>query len=111
MNCGLHRLINLKLPLDELMFEGDAELLRDFVVEANEGLAEIESDLLAIEEAGADIDSDLVNKVFRAIIRSKGPAGFLALKAVEQLSHSMENVLSLIRSRTLIPTDRSWTGC
>ncbi len=86
------------------MFEGDAELLRDFVVEANEGLAEIETDLLAIEAAGADIDSDLVNKVFRAIHSIKGAAGFLALKAVEQLSHSMENVLSLIRSRSLIPT-------
>lgn len=86
------------------MFEGDAELLSDFVVEANEGLAEIESDLLAIEEAGVNIDSDLVNKVFRAIHSIKGAAGFLALKTVEQLSHSMENVLSQIRGRTLIPT-------
>ncbi len=86
------------------MFEEDAGLLADFVVEANEGLAEIESDLLAIEERGADIDVDRVNKVFRAIHSIKGAAGFLALEAIGALSHSMENVLSLVRSRSLVPT-------
>ncbi|HET6425418.1 MAG TPA: chemotaxis protein CheA, partial [Planctomycetaceae bacterium] len=86
------------------MFEEDAGLLADFVVEANEGLAEIETDLLAIEERGADIDVDLVNKVFRAIHSIKGAAGFLALEAIGALSHSMENVLSLVRSRSLVPT-------
>ncbi len=86
------------------MFEEDAGLLADFVVEANEGLAEIETDLLAIEAHGADIDADLVNKVFRAIHSIKGAAGFLALEAIGALSHSMENVLSLVRSSTLIPT-------
>ncbi len=86
------------------MFEEDAGLLADFVVEANEGLAEIETDLLAIEERGADIDVDLVNKVFRAIHSIKGAAGFLALEAIGSLSHSMENVLSLVRSRSLVPT-------
>src|SRR5687767_3849634 len=84
------------------MFEEDAGLLADFVVEANEGLAEIESDLLAIEERGADIDVDRVNKVFRAIHSIKGAAGFLALEAIGALSHSMENVLSLVRSRSLV---------
>lgn len=86
------------------MFEGDAGLLADFVVEANEGLAEIETDLLTIEAAGADIDSDLVNKVFRSIHSIKGAAGFLALHKTGELAHSMENVLTLVRNRVLIPT-------
>ncbi len=86
------------------MFEEDAGLLADFVVEANEGLAEIEADLLAIEERGADIDVDLVNKVFRAIHSIKGAAGFLALEPIGALSHSMEHVLSLVRSRSIVPT-------
>ncbi len=86
------------------MFEEDAELLNDFVVEANEGLAEIETDLLTIESHGAAIDVDLVNKVFRAIHSIKGAAGFLALSRIETLSHSLENVLSLIRGQTLVPT-------
>jgi two-component system, chemotaxis family, sensor kinase CheA len=86
------------------MFEGDAELLHDFVVESSEGLSEIEADLLAIESHGTASDTDLVNKVFRAIHSIKGAAGFLALSQIETLAHSLENVLSLIRSQTLVPT-------
>lgn len=86
------------------MFEGDAELLNEFVVESMEGLAEIESDLMAIEDQGADIDVDLVNKVFRAIHSIKGAAGFLGLERVAELAHSLENVLSLIRACSLVPT-------
>ncbi len=86
------------------MFAEDAELLHDFVVESNEGLAEIESDLLAIEADGAAINVDLVNKVFRAIHSIKGAAGFLSLQVIEKLAHSMENVLSLIRNCELVPT-------
>ncbi len=86
------------------MFEGDVELLNDFVIESTEGLAEIESNLMSIEDQGADIDVDLVNKVFRAIHSIKGAAGFLGLERLAELAHSLENVLSLIRSRQLVPT-------
>ena len=44
----------------------DDDLLKEFVNESREHLATIETDLLAIEEGGADIDEELVNKVFRA---------------------------------------------
>jgi two-component system chemotaxis sensor kinase CheA len=86
------------------MFEGDAELLNDFVVESTEGLAEIEADLMSIEDRGADIDADRVNKVFRAIHSIKGAAGFLGLERLAELAHSLENILSLVRSRQLVPT-------
>ena len=43
----------------------DDEILQSFVDESREHLADIETDLLAIEEAGADIDEDIVNKVYR----------------------------------------------
>ena len=43
---------------------GDA--LQIFIDESLEHLADIENDLLAIETAGADIDEERVNKVFRA---------------------------------------------
>ena len=82
----------------------DAELLREFVTEANEHLADIENQLLAIEAGGAEIDTDLVNTVFRGIHSIKGAAGFLGLTVVNRLAHSMENVLNLIRNRELIPT-------
>ncbi len=81
----------------------DDEILQGFIEESLEHLADIENDLLAIEEAGENIDEDLVNKVFRAAHSIKGGAGFMGLTGIQDLSHSMENVLGLIRSKKLIP--------
>ena len=41
------------------------QIITEFVVESREHLADIENQLLAIETAGADIDVELVNHVFR----------------------------------------------
>lgn len=82
----------------------DNELLADFVVEANEHLADIENQFLAIEEAAPNIDGDLVNEVFRAIHSIKGAAGFLGLRTVNDLSHNLENVLNMMRNEELAPT-------
>jgi len=83
-------------------FEDD-EILQGFIEESLEHLADIENDLLSIEEGGADIDEELVNKVFRAAHSIKGGAGFMGLTAIQELSHASENVLGLIRSKKLIP--------
>jgi len=82
----------------------DDEILQGFIEESLEHLADIENDLLAIEEAGAAIDEDLVNKVFRAAHSIKGGAGFMGLTMIQELAHAAENVLGLIRSKKLIPT-------
>ena len=42
-------------------------IVADFVVESREHLADVENQLLAIEAAGAEINVDLVNEVFRAV--------------------------------------------
>ena len=47
-----------------------------FVNHAVELLSEIETDLLQIEEEGDDVDSELINKVFRAVHTIKGESGF-----------------------------------
>lgn len=82
----------------------DDEILQGFIEESLEHLSDIENDLLAIEEAGANIDEDLVNKVFRAAHSIKGGAGFMGLATIQDLSHAAENVLGMIRSKKLIPT-------
>ena len=82
----------------------DDEILQGFIEESLEHLADIENDLLAIEEGGANIDEDLVNKVFRAAHSIKGGAGFMGLTTIQELSHAAENVLGMIRSKKLIPT-------
>ena len=82
----------------------DDEILQGFIEESLEHLADIENDLLSIEEGGANIDEDLVNKVFRAAHSIKGGAGFMGLTKIQELSHATENVLGLVRSNKLVPT-------
>ncbi len=81
----------------------DDDILKEFVAEAREHLATIEEDLLAIEDAGVDIDEDRVNKVFRAAHSIKGASGFFGLGKIKELAHKAETVLDLIRSRKLGP--------
>ncbi|MGD9159013.1 MAG: chemotaxis protein CheW [Desulfobacteraceae bacterium] len=81
----------------------DDETLRLYVEESIEHLADIENDLLTIENAGADINEELVNKVFRAAHSIKGGAGFMGLNNIKELSHKMENVLGMIREREMVP--------
>ncbi|HYA40327.1 MAG TPA: chemotaxis protein CheW [Syntrophobacteraceae bacterium] len=81
----------------------DDDLLRGFLAEAGEHLANIEADLLAIEDAGADIDEELVNKVFRAAHSIKGGSSFLGLNKIKELAHKAETVLDMVRSRRMTP--------
>ena len=87
------------------MFQDD-ELMQEFVVESVSHLEQVEGQLLQIEAGGADIDSNLVNTVFRGIHSVKGAAGFLGLSVINALAHSLENVLNMIRNRELVPTPR-----
>ncbi|MCA9122148.1 MAG: chemotaxis protein CheW [Planctomycetaceae bacterium] len=82
----------------------DPELVKEFVIEANEHLADIETQLLDIEAAGANIDVELVNTVFRAVHSIKGAAGFMGFSTVQTLSHSLENVLNMLREASLVAT-------
>ncbi|MCC8992709.1 MAG: chemotaxis protein CheW [Candidatus Contendobacter sp.] len=81
----------------------DNDLLNQFVNESCEHLATIEADLLTIEEGGADINEQLVNKVFRAAHSVKGGGGFFGLSKVKELAHKAETLLDLLRSRKRTP--------
>ncbi len=84
------------------MFEDD-ETLQMYIEESLDHLADIESDLLTIEEGGENIDLDLVNNVFRAAHSVKGGAGFMGLTTIKDLAHHLENVLGLVRNNELVP--------
>jgi two-component system chemotaxis sensor kinase CheA len=81
----------------------DDELMKSFVNESREHLTTIEADLLAIEEGGANIDTDLVNKVFRAAHSIKGASSFFGLTKVKELAHKAETVLDMMRSKKMTP--------
>ncbi|MCJ8501954.1 hybrid sensor histidine kinase/response regulator [Desulfatitalea alkaliphila] len=81
----------------------DDETLQMYLEESLEHLADIETDLLAIEADGADINEARVNKVYRAAHSIKGGAGFMGLTNIKDLTHEMEDILGRIRNREIIP--------
>jgi two-component system chemotaxis sensor kinase CheA len=84
----------------------DPELVAEFAIESLEGLADIEQQLLSIESAGANIDVELVNAVFRTMHSIKGTAGFLGLDRIGGLAHRLEEVLNHMRNREIVPSSQ-----
>jgi len=82
----------------------DAELLKEFVVESQEHLSDVENQLLTLESQGDQMDVALVNTVFRAVHSIKGAAGFLGLDTLQGLAHREEEVLNRLRNYELRPT-------
>jgi two-component system chemotaxis sensor kinase CheA len=84
----------------------DDEIMAMFVEDTREHLGDIEACLMDMERDGADIDEELVNKVFRAAHSIKGGAGFLNLRNTRDLAHKLENVLHMVRGREIAPDTR-----
>ena len=79
------------------------ELLGTFFEESLEGLQQLESGLLALEESKGE-NADTINDVFRAAHSIKGGAGSFGLSEVGTLGHAMESMLEDFRSRRTVPT-------
>ena len=88
-------------------FSLDDELVLEYLAESREHITTIEADLLSMEQSGAAIDEQLVNRVFRAAHSIKGGAGFFDLLKIKELGHRIENVLDLVRSRQMIPNSEN----
>ena len=72
-----------------------------FFQECEEGLADLEQGLLAVE--AGDHDPETVNAVFRAVHSIKGGAGAFALDDLVRFSHVFETALDRVRSGKLAP--------
>ncbi len=83
------------------MSNEDREILNLYVEESLEHLADIESDLLAVEKAGDKRDEKVVNRIFRAAHSIKGGAGYMGFFNVQELSHYIENVLDRLRKQEI----------
>jgi two-component system, chemotaxis family, chemotaxis protein CheY len=86
------------------MINLDDELAEDYLAECREHLDTVDTDLMAMENGGAKLDEELINRVFRALHSVKGGAGFFDLVKVRGLAHQMEEAMALIRSRKIVPT-------
>ena len=70
----------------------EEEPLKLYVEECIDHLVQVENDLLSIEEAGADVDEEIVNRVFRAAHSIKGGAANLVAKGLSRTALELENM-------------------
>jgi two-component system chemotaxis sensor kinase CheA len=79
------------------------QALQTFLSESRELLEEMESALLAVEQAGER--DELVNAIFRAAHTIKGSAGLFSLDPIVAFTHVVESVLDQVRGGSLAITE------
>ncbi|MGM0444734.1 MAG: Hpt domain-containing protein, partial [Fibrobacterota bacterium] len=79
--------------------EGDEDLLLGFVQESREHLDLAEGEILEIEKGSGD--SELLDSVFRCYHTIKGVAGFLHFDPVKEMAHTLEDVMSMARDKSI----------
>src|SRR5450755_4015780 len=80
------------------------EITREFLIEGNDQLDEMDSVLIELEKSPDS--KEALSTIFRVIHTMKGSSGTLGFKNIERLSHAVENFLSVIRDdRLRLDTD------
>jgi len=77
-------------------------ILREFLTESHEHLAQFEVDLVALERSPED--TQLLARAYRALHTIKGNCGFLGLPRLGALAHAAESVLSRLRDGEILCT-------
>jgi len=73
---------------------------QEFVSEAEEILERMRLDLADLGDqraAGAEVDPDLINRLFRSAHSFKGLAGLFGFESIRDLAHHLEDVLDGLR--------------
>ncbi|PWB68635.1 chemotaxis protein CheA [candidate division GN15 bacterium] len=82
------------LELDDMK-----EIIGDFLIETDELLHSLDTNLVKLESAPDDLN--LLNEIFRAAHTIKGTSSFLGFEQVTTLTHKMEDVLNKLRKGEL----------
>lgn len=80
-----------------MVLDGIEDIIREFVLESNEGLDLLERDLVALESTPDS--AELMAEIFRAVHTIKGTSGVLGFCRLESIAHAGENLLSQLRDR------------
>ena len=72
------------------------EVIREFLLETHENLAELDADLIALEQDPTGRET--LARAFRTLHTVKGTAGFLGFVRLQSLAHAAENLLSKLRA-------------
>ncbi len=75
------------------------DIVKEFLVESDENLDQLDKDLMALEDAPDD--RNRLSSIFRTIHTIKGTSGFLAFPKLEHITHVGENLLVLPRDGAL----------
>jgi len=76
------------------------EVIREFLIETNENLAQLDIDLVTLEKDPTERET--LARVFRTLHTVKGTAGFLGLQKLLAVAHAAENLLGKLREGKLI---------
>jgi two-component system, chemotaxis family, sensor kinase CheA len=75
------------------------EIIREFLLETNENLAQLDLDLVTLEKDPKE--KETLARVFRTLHTVKGTAGFLGLPKLQAVAHAAETLLSRLRAGEL----------
>jgi two-component system chemotaxis sensor kinase CheA len=75
------------------------EVIREFLIETHENLAQLDLDLLTLEKKPSEAET--LARVFRTLHTIKGTAGFLGLEKLQAVAHVAENLLTRLRGGEL----------
>jgi two-component system chemotaxis sensor kinase CheA len=75
------------------------DIVREFIVETNENLAQLDLDLVTLEKDPKERET--LARVFRTLHTVKGTAGFLGLTKLQAVAHAGENLLGRLRAGEL----------
>ena len=87
----------------------DMSLVLEFVQEAREYIDEVEPTLIELYQGSdnlGEVDSELINMIFRLFHSMKGSAGFLSFTTVVGVTHEAETLLDKIRNGKLNLTEQ-----
>src|SRR5437764_1055499 len=73
----------------------DPELVQGFLVESEELLQGLDQDMVELEVNPKD--TDLLNRIVRALHTIKGTSGFLGFDPIVRVSHRAEDALNALR--------------
>jgi two-component system chemotaxis sensor kinase CheA len=76
------------------------DIIRDFLVESNENLDQLDRDLVTLEKDPTA--REVLASIFRTIHTIKGTTGFLGFTRLESVAHVGENLLSSLRDGWLL---------
>lgn len=75
------------------------DIIAEFLAETNEGLAQLDNDLVRLEQEPEN--DELISRIFRVLHTIKGTCGFIGLTRLEKVAHKGEDVLGLFRDKKL----------